>query len=176
MLEFINDNRGDLQYIASLIVGLAMWRWGGGPERASASVFVGLIIIPVMIFSLAFNNMMLMSDYAAIYVMFDALALIAFGWIALNANRNYPMCLAALQLVAMFAHALRLLGDVVSPLAYAILAIGPSYGQLALLIIGLVRHSGRRRVYGDYREWRIGHFQPQIADIFSSRTMHRQFE
>ncbi|MGY6551241.1 MAG: hypothetical protein ACXIT4_05010 [Erythrobacter sp.] len=169
MFELINQYRPELQYVASLVLGLAMLRWGGGPERASAAVFLGCIIAPVAVSRMLGTEALMFSDYAGLYVLFDALALIGFLWIALNANRNYPLWLAGLQLVAMGAHGVRAVGEVISPLAYAIMAIGPSYGQLLVMLIGLVRHIRRQRMFGIYRDWRLGHGLPRLAAALSSR-------
>jgi hypothetical protein len=169
MFELLIDHRADLQYIASLLVGLMMLRWGAGPERASAVTFLTFIILPVAVFRFVATGAMLFGNYAGLYVLFDVLAFGAFMWIALNANRTYPLWLAGFQLVAIGAHGVKALGDVVSPLAYAILAIGPSYGQLLVLILGLTAHRRRLRGFGDYRDWRQGHGQPRLAETFSGR-------
>jgi hypothetical protein len=44
--------------------------------------------------------------------------------------------------------------DSASPLAIAILVIGPSYFQLLLLLTGFIRHVRRERRFGPYRAWR----------------------
>jgi len=41
--------RDDVQHVASLLLGLAMWRWGGGPERAITVVFLLTMILPILI-------------------------------------------------------------------------------------------------------------------------------
>lgn len=169
MFELISISRAELQYIVSLLVGLAMLRWGAGPERASAFNFLAFIIMPVAVFRFVGSGAMLFGAYAGLYVLFDVVAFAGFMWIALNANRTDPLWLAGLQLVAIGAHGARALGDVVSPIAYVILAIGPSYGQLLVLICGLAAHCRRRRGFGSYRDWRSGHGLPRLAAVFSGR-------
>jgi hypothetical protein len=95
--------------------------------------------------------------------------LAGFAAIALNANRNYPLWAAGFQLVAVGSHLVRGLVDSVSPIAYAILAVGPSYCQLALLFAGLLRHRARLRRYGPYRDWRAGHGLVRLAAALSPR-------
>jgi hypothetical protein len=56
--------------------------------------------------------------------------------------------------VAISAHAVKVMVDTVSPLAYLILASGPSYCQLALIFAGFVRHRMRLKTFGPYRAWR----------------------
>ena len=156
MLEWLNLYRADVQHIASLVLGLAMWRHGGAPERAMALAFGGLIIVPALMARLIGLDGALLADFGWLYVLLDSVAAAAFLMIALAANRNYPMWVAGLQLVAMSAHFVRGMVDSVSTFAYVILAIGPSYCQLLLLAVGLSRHLWRQRTYGDYRHWRSG--------------------
>lgn len=169
MLDFILANRADLQYVASLIVGLAMWRWGAGPERMSALTFLALIIAPVVVHRFTASGAMLFGSYSGLYVLFDLLAFAAYMWVAINANRTYPLWLAGFQLVAIGAHGVQALGDVVSPIAYVLLAIGPSYGQLLVMVWGLVAHSRRKREFGPYRNWRAGYRPPRVAAMFHAR-------
>jgi hypothetical protein len=167
MIDLINEHRASLQHILGLLIGFAMVRCGSGPERASAVIFVGLIILPVMVFALTGNGAMMFGNFAWMYVALDLLAFAGFMWVALNANRNYPLWLAGFQLVAMGAHTVRMLNDVVSPLAYVILAVGPSYGQLLIMTGGLVRHVRRERLFGRYRDWRVGHGSPRLTAMLS---------
>ena len=167
LIDFLNNHRADLQYISSLLLGLAMWRWGGGPERGIAILFCGVLMAPLISFRLFGSGSMIFGNFAMLYVGLDTIALIGFVLIALNANRNYPLWVAGLQLVAVCAHMVRGFADAVSPLAYVILAIGPSYGQLTLMLIGLLRHRWRLRRFGAYRDWRPGHSLPRFARILS---------
>lgn len=169
LLEFLNAHRGDMQYIASLLLGLAMWRWGSGPERGMAIMFTVVMMGPAMLFRIIANASMLFGNFSAIYVLIDVIALAGFMAIALNANRNYPLWVAGFQLVAVGSHMVRGITDVVSPIAYAILAIGPSYCQLAVLLVGLVRHRRRIRRFGAYRDWRNGHGLPRLAAALSAK-------
>lgn len=174
MLDFIANHRADLQYIASLLMGLAMLRWGGGPERAIAVMFTGVLMLPLIAFRLAMTSgTMMLGDLAPIYIALDAIALAGFVLIALNANRNYPLWIAGFQMVAVGAHLVKGLVDVVSPLAYVLLAVGPSYFQLVLMLAGLLRHRRRLRRYGPYRDWRTGHGLPGLAAWFSGTGSQR---
>lgn len=155
MLEWLNLYRADVQHVASLILGLAMWRYGAGPERAVGGVFIGTVILPAMLARLTGLDTVMFGNQAWLYVLSDSVAAIAFMAIALNANRNYPMWVAGFQLVAISAHVVRGMVDVVSPMAYAILAVGPSYCQLLLLLGGFASHCLRQRRFGRYRDWRL---------------------
>jgi hypothetical protein len=169
LIDLFNNHRGDLQHVVSLLLGLAMWRWGGGPERGMAVFFTGVLILPLVAFRIFGTGTLIFGNLAVLYVGLDVIALIGFVLIALNANRNYPLWIAGLQLVAVGAHMVRGFADAVSPLAYAILAIGPSYAQLFLMLIGLLRHRLRLRRFGEYRDWRTGHGLPRLALALSGR-------
>ncbi|MEO0589992.1 MAG: hypothetical protein AAFZ11_05470 [Pseudomonadota bacterium] len=104
------------------------------------------------------------------YSFMDAIACIAFIGVALNANRNYPLVIAALQVLVVAAHLARGLIETISPIAYATMVLAPGWLQLAILGLGLMRHVQRQRRYGPYREWRNplarpsgGRSQPQGA-------------
>lgn len=154
MLEWLISYRADAQHIGSLILGLAMWRLGGGPERAAGAAFIGLLIVPAMTARLTGFSLVMFGDLAWTYVLLDIAAAGAFVVIALNANRGYLLWIAGFQLVAVSAHVVRMVIDTVSPIAYVILAVGPSYSQLLLLWAGLISHRQRLRRHGPYRDWR----------------------
>lgn len=174
MLDFIANHRADLQYVASLLMGLAMLLRGGGPERATAVMFTGVLMMPLIIFRLwSTGGTMMFGDLAPVYVALDVIALVGFVLIALNANRNYPMWIAGFQMVAVGAHLVRGVVDTISPMAYVMLAVGPSYAQLCLMLAGFVRHRLRIRRFGAYRDWRVGHAMPQLAAWFSGKEARR---
>lgn len=153
MLELFNTYRTDAQHIASVILALAIWRWGAAPERWLITLFVATMIVPVYVFSIFSSGNLALGPSAPFYVAIDLLAGVGFVAVALKANRNYPLWIAGFQLVAISAHAVKGLVDTVSPIAYLILASGPSYCQLALIFAGFARHVTRTRQFGPYRDW-----------------------
>jgi hypothetical protein len=155
MLKLLNDYRADAQHIASVILALAIWRWGAAPERWLIAVFLAAMVVPVEALELMGLGHPAFSPYSGLYIAIDVLAGFAFVGLALQANRNYPLWIAGFQLVAIGAHAVRGLVDEVSPLAFVILAVGPSYCQLLLIFAGFVRHVRRENRFGPYRAWRI---------------------
>jgi hypothetical protein len=74
--------------------------------------------------------------------------------VALRANRIYPLWMAGFQIIAVFAHFARGLSDAVSPLAYIVLTVGPSYFQIIILGFGIWFHHRRVKRHGSYRSWR----------------------
>ncbi|MEL6530625.1 MAG: hypothetical protein AAFQ27_11735 [Pseudomonadota bacterium] len=154
MLDLLIEYRDEAQRVVSLLLGLAMLRWGGAPERAIALVFLGIITVPVIATGFLVSESLILSDLGVLYAALDIIAAIAFVIIALNANRNYPLWIAGFQLVAAAAHLVRGFIDSITPIAYAVMVIGPSYFQLMLMAAGLYRHIQRKKHYGEYRSWR----------------------
>lgn len=154
LLDLFNAYRSEAQHIASVVLALAIWRWGASPERWLIGLFIATMVAPSYVARLFGLGNLAFGPNAWLYVAIDMVATIAFVAIAINANRNYPLWIAAFQLVALGAHAARGLVDTVSPFAYALLAGGPSYCQLLLIFGGLLRHVQRERRFGPYREWR----------------------
>lgn len=155
LIELFNLYRVEVLHIASAVLALAIAFRGAAPERWLIGVFIATMILPFYgarwldIGNLAFG------PYSWAYVGIDLLATAGFVAIALNANRNYPLWVAGFQLVSVGAHAVRGLADMVSPFAYMVLAVGPSYCQLLLIGAGFIRHRQRERRFGSYREWRV---------------------
>lgn len=154
-LELFNAYRSPTQHVASLLLAAAIWRWGGSPERWLIGVFLGAMVLPVYLFNwLGIGHGIEVGPYAPVVTILDMVAALLFVGVALHANRIYPLWIAGFQLVAVGGHLVRSLIDSVSPLAVALLVIGPSYCQLLLLFVGFVGHIQRERRFGQYRAWR----------------------
>lgn len=156
LLEFFNSYRVTLQHVVSLLLAAAIWRWGGGPERWLIAIFLVSMVLPVYPVRWLRENADNSESYLQAWLVIDVVATGLFVAIALNANRNYPMLIAGFQVVALVAHAVGAMVDAVSPLASAILMIGPSYAIVLVMIGGFARHLVRLRRFGPYRDWRIG--------------------
>lgn len=154
-VDLFNAYRAPAQHLISLLLAGAVWRWGGAPERWSMTVFIVTMVVPIYVVAWFSPVPAEVGPYAGFYVLIDLVAAGLFVAIALNANRNYPLWVAGFQLVAVFAHLVKAAVDSVSPLAFAILMIGPSYVQLLLLAGGFLRHVQRQSRFGPYREWRL---------------------
>jgi len=155
IFELFNEYRALGQHIASVLLALAIWRWGARPEQWLIGLFIAMMVVPVYLFKgLGLGNLHF-GSFAWLGISIDVLALGAFVLVALNANRNYPLWIAGLQLVAIGAHGAHGMIGSVSPLAYLLLSVGPAYFQLLLIFGGFVRHVQRTRRFGAYREWRV---------------------
>lgn len=155
-LDLFNAYRVAAQHLVSFLLAAAIWRWGGGPERWLMGIFLATMVLPIYVVWFFGDTVFEIGPYAPIVFLIDVLAAGLFTGVALRANRNYPLWIAGFQFVALGAHLVKWMVDSVSPLAFAILVIGPSYCQLLVLLGGFVRHVLRQRRFGPYRAWRIG--------------------
>lgn len=168
MLELlVSDLRPFAQDALALLVCIAALVWGAGPERVIALVWLVMFEIIASGYLIAFGNYYVLTDVDPFLAGLDIGAGLAWIAVALNANRMYPMLIAALQLLAISAHLVRGLIETIAPVAYALMVVAPSWLQLIVLAIGVVRHVRRRKRYGTYREWRVpvrfGGFLPARA-------------
>lgn len=154
-LEFFNAYRVTAQHAVAFLLAAAIWRWGGGPERWLIGTFLATMVVPVYGVWWLGLGAAEVGPYAPVLFLIELIAAALFVAIALHANRNYPLWIAGFQLVAVVTHIVQSMVDTVSPLAIAFLIIGPSYGQLLVLLGGFVRHRERERRVGPYREWRL---------------------
>lgn len=155
MLEFLaSEYRPMLQDALAFSVCLAAFRWGRGPERAIAAVWLVLFEGAARVNQYFFADGYRLTEVDIFLASADTLAGILFVVIALYANRNYPLCIAGVQILAIAAHLARGMIEAISPIAYAIMVIGPGWFQLIFFAAGLTRHILRERRFGRYRDWR----------------------
>jgi hypothetical protein len=125
--------------IFALCVGYALAK-GGPPERTGAAIMVVAYLLSSILLS-APSGRFGSVELGIFYV--DLAILIAFIVLALRAERYWPLWVAALQIIGVGGHLVKLvdLGTVRG--AYAFLLAVWSYPQLLLLAIGTYRHQQR---------------------------------
>lgn len=153
-LFYFNHYRVAAQHVLAFLLAGAALRWGGAPERWLTLSYLATMVLPIYLFWWLFPTRPSDEPFVMAYLLLDMIAALLFIGIALKANRNYSLWIAGFQLVALGAHAVKLIEVGVSPLALTILITGPSYCQVLLLLIGMSRHMLRERRYGEYRAWR----------------------
>ena len=146
--------RDEFQLAAIVLLAVLSWYRGGGPERASAATMLAMFLVDRVRRAL-FDTQIDLWSTDLWYFSLDLAVLVAFFAIALRANRMYPLALAAFQLVAVCAHLARSLVESVSPIAYFVMYVTPSYFQLIIIGVGLWAHRRRVSQFGDYRDWRL---------------------
>lgn len=134
---------------------LAALVYGSGPERVVAATWIFLFEIVDGVYHAIFDSGTLLTDVDLFHAWLDGMAGFAWITIALYANRNYPLWVAGMQLLAITAHVARGMVETVSPIAYVVMIESPGWFQLLFLGIGLTRHILRKRKYGPYRDWRV---------------------
>lgn len=152
MWRLVLEYRDEFQHAIIILLFLAALRWGAGPERAIASALLYLVA-SLFLYHLAFGPGLQLGHMDLVLLANDLVAGCVMIGTALYANRIYTLWIGALQIIAILSHLARDLSEAISPLAYAIMFIAPSYLQIALLTGGLIAHRRRLKRYGTYRSW-----------------------
>lgn len=156
MFELLfSEYRPILQDVFAWTLCCAALVWGGAPERIIAASWLLLFEIGTSLHSLAIAPVRQVGAVDWYFAGLDLIGGAIWIMVALYANRNYPLWIAGMQVLAMSAHLARGISEAISPVAYATMVIAPGYFQLIFLAIGLTRHVRRKRKYGRYRDWRI---------------------
>ena len=162
MLELLfSDYRPYLQDVFAWTLCCAALLWGGSPERIVAATWLVAFELGLILHKAIFGEARQLETIDWYFAGIDLLVAAIWIAMALYANRNYTLWIAAMQLLAFGAHVSRGLIEVISPITYAIMVIAPGWLQLLFLAGGLTRHILRKRKYGAYRDWRTS---PASAD------------
>lgn len=156
-----------LWFTLALILGLTAimrfaWVAGGEPERCV--VLIILIAYLLSIIRMAFIG--LDDDRLDIFgLLIDVFTFAGVAYTALYAIRIWPIWAASLQLLAIFAHLVRIFEIDIDPIAYGIMRSGPTYFVWIALLIGTCLHhrreqSGARRP--SWRNWSQRSNQPTL--------------
>lgn len=130
----------------------AFWR-GGDPERIAAVIIAGWIFV-----DLAYHARFGPSGFVRVdpvHIVLDGAELVAISWLALRANRLWPLWAAAAQLICVSGHLAALIEPGGMRRAYWAITQVPQYIQLLALLVGVISHARRTRVVGRYRSWRL---------------------
>lgn len=167
MLELItSDLRGVIQNVLVVLICGSALIWGSAPERAVAAVWLIVFELAGFVYRTVLGNEAVqLASFDAFLTTIDIVAGVLWIGIALYANRNYTLWIAALQVLAIFAHLARVLSDLVSPVTYVAMVVAPGWLQLIVLAIGLIRHIRRERIHGPYRDWRISRSPSQFQRV-----------
>jgi hypothetical protein len=134
------------------LAGFVAYRRGGPPERVAAMVIVSWVAADAL-YHLVFG----FSNFATVvpfHVALDGAELAAIIWLALRANRVWPMFAAAAQVMCVSGHIAVLVQPEGAHRAYWAMTQLPQYIQLTSLLAGAFAHQKRLRMIGRYRSWR----------------------
>lgn len=142
-----------IQVLLILAVVVLAFRRGGEPERLAAA-----IIVVWMVSDISYHLLFGPSGFDRVdpvHVVLDGGELVAIVWLALRANRMWPLWAAAAQLICVTGH----LAVMVEPdgirRAYWVMTQVPPFIQLVALLLGALAHARRERRLGRYRSWRL---------------------
>lgn len=153
MLEMVWQARAWMQYvILILLFAIALWR-GAAPEKWCAGLLFAMLPEEwLYLFLVSGNQTFHTVDIG--HLLIDSFTFAGLFYVALHANRLYPLWLGGAQLIAMIGHFSRLAMVQIDPTAYAIMSRIPSYIEIVAMSLGLAFHELRRRRRGSYPSWR----------------------
>jgi hypothetical protein len=127
-----------------------VWLRGAAPEWIGASIIaVGSLLTFVALSSAP-------TIYRSVEVgvfMVDVAALLAFLVLALRAERIWPLCVTALQVIGTAGHAVKLADPHILPWAYAFALRFWGYPMIVLLVLGTWNHQRRLARFGVDKSW-----------------------
>jgi hypothetical protein len=130
----------------------SLWR-GGEPERIAAKIVIVWILTDVGYHLLFGPSGFVVVDPA--HLVIDGGELVAITWLALRANRIWPIWAAAAQVMTFSGHIVVLIAPGGVNRAYWAMTQIPPYVQLLAMVCGAVFHAHRYRRIGPYRSWRL---------------------
>lgn len=105
------------------------------------------------------------SDFRTVeyfHVVVDGITFLAVLWVALGANRVWPLPVCALHLLGMTAHLAKVAGMPSFNQVYWAMTSIPDYLQLPMILVGTLLHNRRFSRIGPYRDWRTDWFVPKF--------------
>lgn len=141
-----------VQLLIVLAAVVVAFRLGGSPERIAAAIIVAWVATDV-----CYHLLSGPSDFDRVdpvHVVLDSWELIAITWLALRANRLWPLFAAAAQLICVLGHVAIVLQPEGLRRAYWAMTQLPPFLQLLALVLGGLAHARRARRIGTYRDWR----------------------
>lgn len=137
--------------LSLMVYFLAVWR-GGGPERVAGALLLAVFVVDE-IRAVLFGR--------TAYLVFEPLLLAAnvtelavFTWLAIKANRLWPVVAAAMKLVSLLAHLFALTMSIGMTQAYFVMVELPGVLTIIALAFGTFAHWRRQRRIGPYPDWR----------------------
>jgi len=153
MLELLWSSRAWMQYAILAFLFVLALRRGAAPERLCAGILFAMVpasLLGTTFFKAASHyNHLNYSDLLA-----DVVAFIGLTWVALRANRVYPLWLGGAQMIALTGHLARITSLHVDGTAYAIMGRMPLYIEIVAMSLGMAFHMRRTRTIGNYPSWR----------------------
>ncbi len=156
-------------YFSAIII-LLFWviLRGSFPERA----IVGIILLADVLDQI-YHAFYGPSDFRTadlVHVALDFCAFLGVLWVALGANRFWPLAVCSLHLLGMTGHAAMALNMPGYTQAYWAMTSLTDFIQLPIIAAGVWMHDRRRRLIGPYRDWRPGWSALEFPRSFGQRV------
>ncbi len=135
--------------LLGLCTGYALL-FGGAPERIVAVMFLVATALMPLVLSAPHGRYSYLEAGA---LMVDGLMYVALLWLALRAERFWPIWMSAMQGVQLLGHGIGLLGSKLLSLSYAIIDHTICYPMMLLLVIAVWRHQLRLTRKGVDASW-----------------------
>ena len=127
-------------------------RSGGAPEKAVAAALSIAFACGLAAQMMRGPSSFLRFD--PMLFIWDLATLVAIIWVAIRADRWWPLCASALQSIIVSVHILKLLGLKGMVGIFWALTTLPSYLICLVLLGGIRSHARRVARYGHCRDWR----------------------
>ena len=128
--------------------------WRGGPPERFGALAIAVLFATDIVYHLMFGPSGF-DRVDPVHLVLDGAELIAITWVALRANRMWPLWAAAAGLLCYSGHIAALLEPGGFRRAYWAMTQIPPFLQVAALLLGAAFHSRRERRVGPYRSWRL---------------------
>jgi len=139
-----------LVFVAVVLFAL---RKGEEPERLTAAILITATLLDVV------NHALF--GYPAFFslnpghLVIDIWTLLALLWVALQANRGWPMLACSAQIIVIVAHFAKLTDLSLVRYGYFVMTQLPVSIQAAALFAGTIAHMRRTERIGRYDAWRL---------------------
>lgn len=129
------------------------WRKGEEPERMVAAILVATALLDL-------GNHAVFGDPAFFsvnpgHIVIDSWGLAGLLWVALRANRGWPLWACSAQVIVMLAHLAKLIDLSLVRYGYFAMSELPIIIQSAALLLGTTAHLKRADRIGRYNDWRL---------------------
>ena len=134
-----------------LLLALALQRGGQPEKRAAIAYLCAFLYVPVT--RILFGQPNFLNFDVPLFTA-DSVVLAVLVWIALRANRWWPLWASALQLIVVVAHLAKLAEIRGMAGVYWGMTTIPTYLQFFVLLGGIRAHHSRLQKIGPYPDWR----------------------
>jgi len=137
--------------IAAILV--LAFRKGGDPEKLVAAVLASTAALDLVNHAI-FGKTAFFSVNPG-HVVIDTWAMITLIWVALRANRGWPLWVSAAQIIVVLGHLAKIVDLSLVRYGYFAMTQMPLNIQAIALLLGTVAHMRREVSIGRYHAWRI---------------------